>query len=76
MFPLTGQVNTPPPTELPGTANKEHYVLIADEAFPLQTNLLKPFARRDQEHDMLKKIYNYRLSRACRVVENAFGKRQ
>lgn len=39
--------------------------------FPLRTDLQKPFYHRQLDHD--QRIYNYRLSRAWRVVENAFG---
>ena len=46
--------------------------MVADDAFPLGTNLLKPFPDRDTNTDV-KRRYNYRLSRARRVVENAFG---
>ena len=47
------------------------YFLVSDEAFGMRENLLKPFSHRDlnREH----RIFNYRLSRARRVVENAFG---
>lgn len=47
------------------------YVIVADEAFSLSPNLMKPYSRRDLSHD--RKVFNYRLSRARRVVENAFG---
>ena len=69
---IAGQVNVPPPRELPGTQDKMDFVMVADEAFPLQRNLLRPFPGRDLD-TMVKKRYNYRLSRARRVVENAFG---
>ncbi|XP_065571966.1 uncharacterized protein LOC136034610 isoform X1 [Artemia franciscana] len=58
--------------ELPNTSCPLPRVFIGDEAFPLKTNSLKPFSRYgDLTTD--KKIFNYRLSRARRVVENTFG---
>ena len=47
------------------------YVVIGDEAFPLQEHLMRPFPGRGCPQD--QQIYNYRLSRARRIVENAFG---
>ncbi|XP_065583929.1 uncharacterized protein LOC136042942 isoform X2 [Artemia franciscana] len=58
--------------ELPNTSCPLPHIFIGDEAFPLKTNFLKPFSRYgDLTTD--KKIFNYRLSRARRVVENTFG---
>lgn len=65
-------INTPPPRPLPGTDDQAEFVMIGDEAFPLQCNLLRPYPGRDLD-TIIKKRYNYRLSRARRVVENAFG---
>ena len=45
--------------------------LVGDDAFPLKTYLLKPYLHRSLTYE--QKIFNYRLSRARRVAENAFG---
>jgi len=46
-------------------------VFVADEAYPLKTYLMKPFSARGLT--VSERLYNYRLSRARRTVENAFG---
>lgn len=48
-----------------------NYVFVGDEAFTLRTDFLKPYSQKDLT--VSRKIYNYRLSRARRIVENAFG---
>ncbi|XP_031334657.1 uncharacterized protein LOC116164601 [Photinus pyralis] len=65
------QLNLPDPRQLPGTSKKCPYVFLGDEAFQLHPNFMKPYNRAALTND--KTIYNYRLSRARRVVENAFG---
>nr|CAI5850797.1 unnamed protein product [Callosobruchus analis] len=61
----------PPPAALPGLQADVPYVIIADEAFPLMKNLMKPYPGRELSPEA--KIFNYRLSRARRMVESAFG---
>ena len=61
----------PEPEECAGFSKKMPYVLVADDAFPLKTYLMKPFPKSNLT--TIHRIYNYRLSRARRVVENAFG---
>lgn len=66
-------INVPPPSALPNTDINLPYLLIGDEAFPLKPNFMRPYPGRDINNNMFKRRYNYRLSRARRVVENAFG---
>ena len=47
------------------------YFLVGDDIFALRTWMMKPFAQRNLTDP--ERIFNYRLSRARRVVENAFG---
>lgn len=46
-------------------------VIVADDAFPLTTSLLKPYSKRNLSRE--ERVFNYRLSRARRISENAFG---
>lgn len=47
------------------------YVFVADEAFTLRPDMLKPFSQRELNYE--RRIFNYRLSRARRIIENVFG---
>lgn len=66
------KLNIPQSKKIHPQINDEFpFVFVGDEAYPLQTNLLRPFPRRNLTNE--KRIYNYRLSRARRIVECAFG---
>lgn len=64
-------LNVPPPEELPRSDVLLPYMFVGDEAYPLRTDLMKPYPFRQLDHN--QRVYNYRLSRVRRVVENAFG---
>lgn len=57
--------------QLPAAASKWPLCLVGDAAFPLRTYLMRPYPGRGLNEK--KKVFNYRLSRARRCVENAFG---
>ncbi|CAN7974782.1 unnamed protein product [Ixodes persulcatus] len=65
------QLGVPEPAMLPG-GNVTPSVILGDEAFPLKPYLMRPYPKRFITSDA-ERIYNYRLSRGRRVIENAFG---
>lgn len=67
----TDRLNFPSPQALPGRTLPVPYALVADDAFALRPNLLKPYNKRGLT--MPQRVYNYRLSRARRVIENTLG---
>ncbi|XP_034244264.1 protein ALP1-like [Thrips palmi] len=65
------ELQLPPPAYNEALRTHLPYVFLGDDAFPLGVHLLKPF-----KGDFLppeEVVYNYRVSRARRVVENSFG---
>lgn len=66
-------LNLPAPCILqPPYTLKVPYVILGDKAFALNNYTMKPF-EGTPENGSPERIFNYRLSRARRVVENAFG---
>ena len=67
---VDGTVGFPDADLLPGDDRDMPYFIVAVDAFALRPWLMKPFSCRNlnnQQH-----IFNYRLSRARRVVESVF----
>ncbi|XP_050301464.1 uncharacterized protein LOC126739712 [Anthonomus grandis grandis] len=66
-------LNFPPPQPLPKEPHEPafRYYFVGDPAFPLCKNLSKLYPSRNLTNP--KRIFNYRLSRAHRSVECAFG---
>ena len=67
----TRSLKLPDDTVFPNSEITLPYVFAGDEAYRLTTYLMKPNSRRTL--DRSKAIFNYRLSRARRVIECAFG---
>lgn len=65
------RLNIPSEQCLPNTDTRMPFVFIADEAYPLQYNLLKPYSREVLNAERL--YFNQRLSRARKTIECSFG---
>lgn len=55
------QLNIPDDVDLPNTNIKTPYTFVGNEAFPLLTNLLRPYPGKQLLNNQKKKIFNYRL---------------
>ena len=68
----SGTLSIPSPRSLTGTTQPAlPFAFVGDEAFPLKKNLLRPYPGRNLSEPQA--VYNYRLSRARRIIENSFG---
>lgn len=68
---MKGSLPIPISKPLPGFQEPVPFVFIGDEAFSISNNVMRPYSGK---HLTVKqRIFNYRLSRARRYVECAFG---
>lgn len=67
----SGGLNIPGDSVIPESNIRMPYVFVADEAFPLKNNIMRPYPGRFLPTRQL--IFNYRLSRARMCIENTFG---
>lgn len=67
------KLNIPSDVSLPGTEETMPHVIVGDAAFQLQRHLMRPYPANQTTNAEEKKVFNYRLSRARRLSENAFG---
>lgn len=68
---------------LPGRTKNVPFFIVGDDAFPLKPYLMKPYPFRkvmnnlhdgaEEDERRKQRIFDYRLSRARRLSENAFG---
>ncbi|XP_045111040.1 uncharacterized protein LOC123504521 [Portunus trituberculatus] len=71
---LEGQNNVlhiPQCNTLPFSDKQCPFVLVGDDAFPLKSHLMKPYPGKQLSKEQI--IFNYRLFRARKTSENAFG---
>ena len=68
---ISNTIGIPEPEPLPADDCQMPYLIIGDNAFALNEWLMKPFAATPLEQN--DRVFSYRLSRARRCVENAFG---
>ena len=61
----------PKPVNTEGSRTEMPFLIVGDEAYPLKTCLIKPFARKTMSYE--ERVLNCGLSRASRCVECAFG---
>lgn len=69
----SNKFNIPMNKALPTTDAILPHFLIGDEAFAVNKYMMRPYSKEDAKTCSSKSIFNYRLCRARRVTENAFG---
>ena len=74
---INGQLDIPGPKALPyyPQGGVLPHCLVGDETFPCRMDLMHPYPRGSKQNRLAwpERIFNYRLSRARHISENAFG---
>ena len=71
LYDQQNPLDLPGPVQIDGIDEPVPYFIVADDAFPLTTHVMKPYSRTNLSAP--QRIFNYRVSRARMVVESAFG---
>lgn len=66
------QMDLPQPRPIKASESALPYVLVGDEAFALTRYMMRPYPRSGRLNRQ-RKVFNYRLSRARRMIESSFG---
>lgn len=69
----SGKLDLPAPQALPGQTERLQFIFVADDAFALSANIMKPYPGHKPGSSSPERIFNYWLSRARRIIENVFG---
>ena len=67
----SGDLSLPDVSNVSGITSPIPHFFVGDSAYPLKTYMLRPYPGRYLEEK--RRVLNYRLSRARRIIENAFG---
>ena len=74
---INGELDIPPPKSLPNwpAGGVLPHCFVADEAFPIRADIMHPYPRVSRQHRLseAEQVFNYRLSHARCIMENAFG---
>lgn len=68
---FSNSIDLPQPREISKTSGLIPFLLVGDNAFPFGVNLMRPYPGNYLAQE--QRIFNYRLSRARRIIENSFG---
>ena len=64
-------LNIPKLSPLPNSETCLPFVFVGGDAFGLKENMMKPYP--SQNRTLEEKVFDYRLSRARRIIENSLG---
>ncbi|KAG5863759.1 hypothetical protein JTB14_030616 [Gonioctena quinquepunctata] len=68
---VNNDLQIPKPAGMPNSNEIVEYTFVGDEAFAMRPDLIKPYSSEALNRE--RRIFNYRLSRARRTIENTFG---